>query len=739
MTFDRFHRLLSLAVMLSGLASLFLSGEFGPVVWIPAGVVPIAGLWSARFLNSALVSRIVGSVSVIAGAVALWLALASEDYLYYSIVYAVFLASLKSLLLRRQTDFMQMYALSFLEVMAAAVVNPGLSFGVLILPYLVFLTFALILTNLRKGIEELHTGGTASGSIDVASRIDVALRRKDIVRPGFMTVTALITVAVFAFALVFFFLFPRLGLGFFAQQSRRGMAISGFSETVSLDDFGNIVSDPEVVIRAKIKAGDATPPIRLRGQSLDKYDGKAWHKTTVRRKQMNLDRDGRFRVRHDEPTLNVPGVQIQEVYLEPMIGTPRVLFGMPLPVAFERPANALEALRPGHWRFYRDQAEDVSLTGPDAVSIVYTVFSDPRPWNVAEMSTAGEEYPNWINELYLDLPRLDPRIETLARRVSASGQNAYDRARLVSEHLSREYGYSLDTSHGAVDPLADFLFANREGHCEYFASAMVIMLRTIGIPARIVNGFYGGNRNEYGDYIALRRADAHSWVEVFFPGLGWATFDPTPPSFLDLRSGGGWLRNMSDALDAMKLTWYRWVIEYNIEKQIRAVASIFNLGKQNQDQVFGEGGLNRDDLRAMWRTIRNAPWDRILMWFIAGLSFVVSGVTISIWWRRRRASARLAPDRHPVVLDYRRMKRLMAELGLKKALGETQLEFAVRVGTDHPEIAAPVMELTVRYLEHAFGGIVSGPAGSGPVNNRLSALVLQIRRARNNPGSQMPS
>ena len=138
--------------------------------------------------------------------------------------------------------------------------------------------------------------------------------------------------------------------------------------------------------------------------------------------------------------------------------------------------------------------------------------------------------PSPIRQVYLQLPRLDPRVKRLADEITAGSQNEYDKAANIQRHLMSHYAYTLDLSgtHGE-DPLADFLFVRRAGHCEYFASAMTVLLRAEGIPARYVTGFSPGEYNDVGGDYIIRESDAHAWVEVYFPGYGWITFDPTPP------------------------------------------------------------------------------------------------------------------------------------------------------------------------------------------------------------------
>ncbi len=731
MAFDLLHRLATVGTLITGLAALGLSGEFGPATLLPSLLAFAAGPFLWRPFDRRWAVPASGVLAVAVGTVTVLWALSTTDYLLAAILYSLFLAALKTLFLRHAGDFLQSYVLSFLHVMAAAVVNPGLSFGVAMLPYVILLTVALMLTNLRRGIEALATSpGGAGGAEADALRLAAALQRRDLVRPAFMTATVGITVGVFLVSLVFFFLFPRLGLGFFAQQSRRGLAVSGFSEEVKLGDFGTIAEDPEVVMRVKPKSGPATGPLRMRGQSLDRYDGTTWRKTTARRRQLQTDVDGRLRLAARRDPLDVPGVQVQEVYLEPMLGTPRVLFAPPQPAAFERPSNALEALRPGQWRFFADEAGDVSLTGPPAVAIVYTAFSDPRPVDAEAMRASGTDDPEWVRDLYLPLPPQQEGVQALARSLAEGAANRYDLALRVEAALKDGWTYSLSSSHGDQDPLADFLLHNREGHCEYFASAMVVLLRLQGVPARIVNGFYGGVSNEYGDYVALRRADAHSWVEVHFPGLGWATFDPTPASALDLRSATSWWKGVSDAIDATKLAWYRWVVEYNLEKQISFLSALFNLRRGGEG--FGDS-MGRKDFREIRDRLREVPW-RALGLGILGLAAGAGGLVLLARRRRKAGPGVLLAPGDPVLQAYVRLRRAMDRAGFRRAPSETQSELARRVAASFPEAAGAVQDVTKAYLDRAFGGQDAPPGLDRRVEDAIAALPSrppgQARRGR---------
>ena len=695
MSFDRLHRVVIAATMLLGLSILWMSGEFSDVGMIVAATAVIAGLWLHRW-TVRLTGTVLNATVVAVGAGAVYLAFATENYLYYAILYAVFLGVLRATMLFAAADFMQAHALSFLHVMAGAVVNPGLSFGVLLFPYIVGLTLSLLMTNIRRGVEQDPVPGPGASSEVQRAR----LARRDLIGARFLGMTVAVTSAVFLMSLVFFFVFPRVGLGFFATQGRPGIAISGFSDTVTLGEFRTVLEDPEVVARVRFLDAAPSIPVRLRGQSLDTYDGRSWSKTTKRLWELRMDLEGRHRLDPAGPDPDSAGIRAVEVYLEPLSGPRRVLFSPPMPVAFRRPSDALEALRPRQWRFGMDAAGDVVVQGPPNVSIQYTVYFDARPPDPAQLRAAPEELPGFVAHRYLQVPDLDPRVAALAREVSKTAQTTYDKAAAIEDFLRTSFEYSVDSKHGDQDPLADFLLRDRTGHCEYFASAMVVMLRSLGVPARIVEGLYGGEVNEYGGYVALRKADAHAWVEVYFPRTGWVTFDPTPPVALELRSGRSFWQGFRAAVDAVKLWWYRWVIEYDLQKQMDFVMAVLRpRGGGAEDAAW-----KWRDFHHLKRQIRRMP---IARWALTAVGLAAVAVAGLAWIRRRRGQRRperLGDPDDPAVQAWKRLNRVARRAGLQRRTTETQLEFARRVANTIPEAAPAVEALAWAYLRAVFWG-----------------------------------
>jgi transglutaminase-like putative cysteine protease len=186
---------------------------------------------------------------------------------------------------------------------------------------------------------------------------------------------------------------------------------------------------------------------------------------------------------------------------------------------------------------------------------VYTVTALVSRADVASLRAAGADYPAWVRERYLQLPdSITDRTRERALEIvtTAGATTPYDQAFAIQEALRvLTYNERIPNPPAGVEPVDWFLFEQREGYCDYFASSMVVMLRSLGIPARWVRGYAGGEFDaERGVYV-VRESIAHSWPEVYFPGFGWERFEPTPASYTapPLRPLTGALGEDSSELD----------------------------------------------------------------------------------------------------------------------------------------------------------------------------------------------
>lgn len=162
----------------------------------------------------------------------------------------------------------------------------------------------------------------------------------------------------------------------------------------------------------------------------------------------------------------------------------------------------------------------------------YTVTSSISTATADQLRAASPDYPSWVRDLYLQgVEDISPRVRDLAAQIvaSAGAQNPYDRAKAIERWLRTniQYNEAIPAPPEGHDPIDWFLFDEREGYCNYYASAMVMMLRSQGIPARLAAGFAQGSWEPERNAFLVRERDAHTWVEVYFPGYSWVEFEPT--------------------------------------------------------------------------------------------------------------------------------------------------------------------------------------------------------------------
>jgi len=312
-----------------------------------------------------------------------------------------------------------------------------------------------------------------------------------------------------------------------------GAGVTGFSPEVQLGDLDALLDDPAEVFRASVEPAPEGRPY-WRGVALDDFDGTRWR--TDAAPNPGSEPPILPPLPLSDPALWTVDVQVVDSS-EAVLFLPGTLRGYAGPRAARDPQ--------GSW--YAIEGE------PAAFVAVVSPFADRRSVELpGERGGAGP---------------IDPRIAELAREVAGEGPPAAQVARL-SDHLRETYPYAR-RAYGGDDPLVEFLFERRGGHCEYFASALAVMVRAIGHPSRVVNGFVGGERNPITGQWVVRRRDAHSWVEVRLPEQGWVLFDPTPLDDDPAPSGLG----PSELTGALVATWDS-ALAYDGVDQARAVATM---------------------------------------------------------------------------------------------------------------------------------------------------------------------
>ena len=333
-------------------------------------------------------------------------------------------------------------------------------------------------------------------------------------------------------------------------------------------------------------------------------------------------------------------------------------------------AGAPETLEGNYQHVAVDDDGAVFNLDPERPITRYSATSNIAEPSARDLRTAGSAYPPAVLATFLRLPRkLDTRIPQLANEATDSADNNYDKARALETYLRTHFSYSLHLSRTVPhDPLANFLFERKQGHCEYFASSMAVMLRSLGIPSRVVNGFRTGEFNDVTSQYVVRASNAHSWVEAYFPNHGWVAFDPTPGASIPARTG--WSR-VSLYVDALASFWREWVVNYDVGHQQSLAVSASSRSRHLLQVLQRWWHRHYEDLLEQARHTRSTVTAAPLRWglggglIVAGLLLLVSAPRLLQALGRSRLAAR--PERSPrraATIWYERMTtRLRAAAG----------------------------------------------------------------------------
>jgi transglutaminase-like putative cysteine protease len=607
---------------------------------------------------------------------------------------ALFASAIKVLSASTDRDYFYLAALSFVMMLAAAILTVA---ALYLAGFCLYILFA-ISTLLSFEVSRLQRHPSALPDSRRPEEESEAHRVRS-------TELALgkaalgLTVALLPLAALLFFVIPRYRSGYWWRTGFEPQRITGFSENVDLSEIGRILRSDQVVMRVAPE-GDAPAFAgeKLRGVALANFDGQRWSNADRREHALMPFSVDAFRPPDFSGLATRPGAPLRyRVLLEPLSTSVLFVAGR----AREIDAH-LRFMLADHTGSLLDPAH---LPGP----FTYEVTADSGLPDARVLRAASPDISQEVRDSYLGLPRLDPRISQLARRVTASRRNNYDRAVVLQNYLQGHFTYSLDLEDSASeDPIANFLFRTKRGNCEFFAASMAVMLRSLGIATRLVNGFQMGSYNPVGKDFVVRGYDAHSWVEVYFPKVGWVPFDPTPSG----AGTGASLGLLQGYLDAAQLFWSEWIVNYDVGRQIRLAAALESTSR-NADRHFR-------DLRWSFARLTSGPlangreWLRrhrinTLALVIILLAFSTLAVRHPAWlkdsWAAlvwRLAARRGAGAHHGASLAYKRFLVALARRGFEKAPAETPLEFAGRLRD--PDLRHPAVDFTRMYQAARFGG-----------------------------------
>lgn len=620
----------------------------------------------------------------------------------------------------RDSGFLAVLAVA--SMLASAILTVETGFLVALAIFLVLSVSTFVALEMRR---------SATGAVIAPFEPDSPAARR--LNRALGITSALVAAGVLLLGIVIFFMIPRFSTGYLSALNLQPRLMTGFSDNVTLGEIGQIQKSSSVVMRIVVD-GDSklAQNIHWRGIALTTFDGTHWS-TPVRDRNTvmpNSDGDyplgfglyrGKFSPLHY--TVLMEPLATDAIFIAPRAQSLRGRFG----------EDAVQPNGPIHVPYLViDQTGSVSNAAHNSIKIRYEGRSILPVTPASVLREAPSVYPSPIKEVYLQLPALDPRIRALAEKTSSSAKNEYDKAVSVQRYLISHYSYTLNLTGPATDdPVAQFLFERKSGNCEYFASAMTVMLRAIGIPARYVTGFLPGEYNDVGGDYIVRESDAHAWVEVFFPEYGWITFDPTPPGNSRRH---GILDRLSLYWDWFQFAWGEWVINYDFSHQLA-------LGQNLQKTSRNWGDRARD----VWRAKEHAAMDRLLAvdrrleaskFFLPGvlvllliMLFIVRGRAMiryvaARWSLRARRTGNLTASL--ASLEYTEMLRLLEQRGWKKPASQTALEFASAIPAG--DLSAPITELTELYQSARFG---DHPARIEQMSSTLRFLRDSLRSHKN--------
>jgi hypothetical protein len=586
----------------------------------------------------------------------------------------------------RHTEFL-LVALAVFQVTLAANLTDSVFFPPLLVAFTVAAVWTLVVHTLRA--EALEAGDPAAAS--------EALSR------GLQRTITLASLGCVLLALALFPLLPRVRSGaIFDKGFGMQVATSGFSERVELGDIGRIRLDPSRVMRVTTLEGRlASADQRYwRGLAFDHFDGQRWSITPSVRSPV-----------HGDPEIGVDlggGERrgrrvVQQIAREEVSSD--VIFTPGVPLGF----------RGGVGRLERDANRSLHAPQTTGKRVLYHVAGPLAEPTLDVLAGDAARAPDG-DARYLQLPPLDPRLGALAAEIVAAGANDAERVAAVESWLQTRGRYT-DTppDFGTRSPVEVFLLERSEGHCEYFASAMVLLLRRAGIPARIVNGFAGGHLNQLGGFVEVAQSDAHTWVEVPFERTGWVRYDPTPADLRlagadALRAGAG----LGELASAIELWWFRNVVDFDRGHQARAVQSAWLAWRRWRSDEPVEPAENETE--SLTLLLPSAP-----LWGLAAVVLFAAGASADLRRRRRRARTR-------VPVGYTRALRLLARRGHVRGEAQTARDFARGLaGQLPPDAVQAFAAITDQYLAERFG---ARSAAHGAADLRRLRDSLRRRAAR---------
>lgn len=589
-------------------------------------------------------------------------------------------------------DYNQVYAIAFAQLVLATILSSSVWYGVVFLGFVTLTVWGLTVLFWR---EAARRAGARAADVP---------RLEAHAAPRRTALSALaVAGAVSAGAFALFFVIPRPQWNVINLQYGLRQAKTGFNDNLELGDVGRIAQDQTPAFRASIEGPRMPGLVYWRGSVMTVFDGRKWlrgrHVHTIDLEKSNQH----FRLeRNDRPDDFFVSVILDDLTSPYVFHT-----GEPVEVT-----GAMRAVR------YRFGGTLMQESYPQPV----------KAYRVRARNTPTVVYNGPGLDAFLVLPpKLDPRVVELAREWAG---NPADGPRAVADRITAKlregYKYTLERpTPKSDDPLVDFLFENRSGHCEYFATATAVMMRIVGIPTRLVGGYSQGERNEIENFYLVRQSNAHAWVEAYTGDgdQGWFVVDATPIASLNLdRLERSYMEYAAQLIDALRWRWQRYIIDFSAADQEKAVDQAMAKAYEARYTV-GYKGLAAFDFLLPWLA---AAW---LVWamYTAGRE------------RLRRMRLAYKPkgdgrgDEVFLTTLWIEAERVLAARGVTRPPAVGHTAFARTAAAAHPALNPALPAFAAAYVRHRFASDPLTPEAADALRARLadvSAAALAVTRPK---------
>jgi transglutaminase-like putative cysteine protease len=459
-------------------------------------------------------------------------------------------------------------------------------------------------------------------------------------------------------------------------------AVRSYGKTYP-NPFGNVLGLSGPVYLSEVAVMDVQAPAGRywRAAVYDQYTGFSW---------INNDKQS-IKLEANDPSLALPEYELRQEITQTIttfLPGRTLLFAAAQPRRVNLPAWAVVSyippLPPGEdAKSYMDEREGVITPLSMLYSRYrlkqgqsYTVVSSISMADEDSLRAAEDDYPDWILDRYLQLPpSLPSRVRDLAEEITRDYDNAYDKATALERYLREmiKYNELIEAPPEGQDGVDYFLFNVREGYCDYYASAMAVMARAVGIPARVAAGYSQGQYNPDTGTYRVREKDAHAWVEIFFPRYGWVEFEPTPSQPLIVRPKPPKVVEPSEGRDEGEAQ--------SDEAKI----------PREEELPEHEGMPASGQVARRWRAVR----------WLGGLSLASILAGLATFWTLRERKLR---GLNPVERVYERLCNFTCRLGIEHQEHQTPYEYAAALITALPEGQGPVQRIADLYVRERFSG-----------------------------------